>query len=148
MFSQIMIEELPRNNEAELQGRGRARGAEARVGIRPRGLCKIFVEGSIRLCFLCFFVARSESTMAQQSPEQSAKKTRTETDSMGAIEVASDRYWGAQTERSLHHFNIGNDKMPREMIRALGILKKAAALVNEDLGKLPHEKAELIVQAC
>ncbi|HET9786956.1 MAG TPA: lyase family protein, partial [Pyrinomonadaceae bacterium] len=86
--------------------------------------------------------------MAQQSPEQSAKKTRIETDSMGAIEVAADRYWGAQTERSLHHFNIGNDKMPREMIRALGILKKAAALVNEDLGKLPHEKAELIVRAC
>ncbi|HJU93494.1 MAG TPA: class II fumarate hydratase [Pyrinomonadaceae bacterium] len=85
--------------------------------------------------------------MAQQSPEQSAKKTRTETDSMGAIEVATDRYWGAQTERSLHHFNIGDDKMPREMIRALGILKKAAALVNEELGKLPHEKAELIVQA-
>src|SRR4029078_11141069 len=86
--------------------------------------------------------------MAQQSPEQSAKKTRTETDSMGAIEVAADRYWGAQTERSLHHFNIGDDRMPREMIRALGILKKAAALVNEELGKLPHDKAELIVRAC
>jgi len=67
---------------------------------------------------------------------------------MGAIEVAADRYWGAQTERSLHHFNIGDDRMPREMIRALGILKKAAALVNEDLGKLPHDKAELIVRAC
>ena len=53
---------------------------------------------------------------------------------MGAIEVASNRYWGAQTQRSLHHFNIGDDRMPREMIRALGILKKAAALVNEDLG--------------
>src|SRR5689334_12491514 len=85
--------------------------------------------------------------MAQQSPEQSPK-TRTETDSMGSIEVAADRYWGAQTERSLHHFNIGDDRMPREMIRALGILKKAAALVNEDLGKLPHDKAKLIVQAC
>ena len=67
---------------------------------------------------------------------------------MGAIEVASDRYWGAQTERSLHHFNIGNDRMPREMIRAFGILKKAAALVNEDLGKLPPDKTKLIVQAC
>ena len=67
---------------------------------------------------------------------------------MGAIEVASDRYWGAQTERSLHHFNIGDDRMPREMIRALGILKKAAALVNEDLGKLSPEKSKLIVQAC
>ena len=85
--------------------------------------------------------------MAQQSPEQSPK-TRTETDSMGPIEVAADRYWGAQTERSLHHFNIGDDRMPREMIRALGILKKAAALVNEELGKLSHDKAKLIVQAC
>lgn len=85
--------------------------------------------------------------MAQQSPEQSVK-TRIETDSMGEIEVASDRYWGAQTQRSLHHFNIGNDVMPREMIRALGILKKAAALVNKDLGKLAVEKADLIVQAC
>jgi fumarate hydratase class II len=85
--------------------------------------------------------------MAQHSPEQSAK-TRIETDSMGAIEVPSDRYWGAQTERSLHHFNIGDDRMPREMIRALGILKKAAALVNEELGKLPKEKSELIAKVC
>ena len=67
---------------------------------------------------------------------------------MGAIQVASDRYWGAQTERSLHHFNIGDDRMPREMIRALGILKKAAALVNEELGKLPADKTKLIVKAC
>jgi fumarate hydratase, class II len=85
--------------------------------------------------------------MAQQSPEQSAK-SRTEIDTMGAIEVPADRYWGAQTQRSLHHFNIGDDRMPREMIRALGILKKAAALVNEDLGKLSTDKAKLIVQAC
>src|SRR6185369_6141153 len=81
--------------------------------------------------------------MAQQSPAT----TRIETDSMGAIEVPADRYWGAQTQRSLHHFNIGHDRMPREMVRALGILKKAAALVNEELGKLPHDKAQLIVQA-
>jgi fumarate hydratase class II len=66
---------------------------------------------------------------------------------MGAIEVPEDSYWGAQTQRSLHHFNIGDDKMPREMIRALGTLKKAAALVNEDLGKLSAEKARLIIQA-
>ena len=62
--------------------------------------------------------------------------------------MPADKYWGAQTQRSLHHFNIGDDRMPREMIRALGILKKAAALVNEELGKLPHQKAELIVRAC
>jgi fumarate hydratase class II len=72
---------------------------------------------------------------------------RIETDSMGEIQVPSDKYYGAQTQRSLIHFNIGFDTMPREMIRALGILKKAAALVNEELGKLPHEKAQLIAQA-
>jgi fumarate hydratase class II len=74
-------------------------------------------------------------------------KTRTETDSMGAIEVPMDRYYGAQTARSLIHFDIGHDVMPRELIRAMGILKKAAALVNRDLGKLPEEKCRLIVQA-
>ncbi|HEX9962754.1 MAG TPA: class II fumarate hydratase [Pyrinomonadaceae bacterium] len=76
-------------------------------------------------------------------------KTRVESDSMGNIEVESDKYWGAQTERSLHHFNIGFDTMPREMIRALGILKKAAALVNHELkaDKLTKEKLDLIVQA-
>ncbi len=72
---------------------------------------------------------------------------RVESDSMGEIEVAADRYWGAQTERSLKHFNIGFDVMPREVIRALGILKKAAAVVNNDLGKLPDEKLDLISQA-
>jgi len=77
----------------------------------------------------------------------SDQKTRTETDSMGKIEVPVDRYYGAQTARSLIHFRIGDDKMPRELIRALGVLKKAAALVNEDLGKLPAEKARLISQA-
>src|SRR4051794_3786845 len=73
--------------------------------------------------------------------------TRTETDSMGAIEVPADRYWGAQTQRSLHHFSIGDDRMPVEVVRAFGILKKAAALVNESLGKLSAEKAGLIVRA-
>ena len=76
-----------------------------------------------------------------------ARATRTETDSMGEIEVPADRYYGAQTQRSLIHFNIGFDTMPREMIRALGILKKAAALVNQDLGKLSGEKARLIAEA-
>ena len=66
---------------------------------------------------------------------------------MGAIEVVNDRYWGAQTQRSLHHFDIGGDVMPRELIRAFGILKKAAAQVNEELGKLPSDKAALITQA-
>ena len=77
------------------------------------------------------------------------KQTRIETDSMGEIAVESDKYWGAQTERSLHHFDIGFDVMPREMIRALGILKKAAAIVNHQLkpDKLTVEKTDLIVRA-
>ncbi|PJZ81632.1 class II fumarate hydratase [Leptospira meyeri] len=74
-------------------------------------------------------------------------KTRIETDSMGEITVENTRYWGAQTERSLHHFHIGNDRFPREMIRALGILKKSAALTNKDLGILSLEKTDLIVKA-
>src|SRR5205823_1843745 len=78
-----------------------------------------------------------------------ADGTRTETDSMGAIEVPADRYWGAQTQRSLHHFSIGGptELMPPEVVRAFGILKKACALVNRSLGRLPEEKAELIVRA-
>lgn len=74
-------------------------------------------------------------------------KTRIETDSMGEIEVPVDVYWGAQTQRSLLHFDIGFDVMPRELIRALGILKKAAAIVNFDLGKLAEDKKDLIVRA-
>src|SRR5437870_2081795 len=80
--------------------------------------------------------------------EANAQETRTETDSMGAIEVPADKYWGAQTQRSLIHFAIGYDVMPREMIRAFGILKKACALVNNELGKLSDDKLSLIVQAC
>ncbi len=78
---------------------------------------------------------------------EAAKKIRIETDSMGEIEVPSDVYWGAQTQRSLHHFDIGFDVMPREMIRAFGILKKACAIVNADLGKLPEDKRDLIIRA-
>lgn len=66
---------------------------------------------------------------------------------MGKIEVPVDRYYGAQTARSLIHFDIGRDTMPPELIRAFGILKKAAALVNHDLGKLSAEKMRLITQA-
>ena len=73
--------------------------------------------------------------------------TRTESDTMGTIEVPADRYWGAQTQRSLAHFRIGGDRFPREMIRAFGILKKACALVNHDLGLLPADKTRAIVQA-
>ena len=75
--------------------------------------------------------------------------TRTETDSMGAIEVPGDRYWGAQTQRSMHHFPIGVDrfKWQRPVIRALGLLKKAAAQANAELGELPEDVARLIAAA-
>ena len=72
---------------------------------------------------------------------------RTETDSMGEIKVPVDKYYGAQTARSLMNFKIGGERFPRELIRALGILKKAAALTNKGLGILPAEKADLIVKA-
>src|SRR5680860_1520094 len=73
--------------------------------------------------------------------------TRPETDSMGAIDVPAHRLWGAQTQRSLHHFSIGDDRMPKPVIRGMAILKKAAALTNQDLGKIADDEAKLIVQA-
>jgi fumarate hydratase, class II len=78
-----------------------------------------------------------------------AARTRVESDSMGEVEVPADRYWGAQTQRSLHHFSIGGagDRMPIEVVRAFGVLKKACALVNLELGILPKEKADLITAA-
>jgi fumarate hydratase class II len=72
---------------------------------------------------------------------------RTEKDTMGPIEVPADRYWGAQTQRSLEHFKIGGDRFPREMIRALGVLKKCAALTNKELGLLEESKAKVICLA-
>jgi fumarate hydratase class II len=72
---------------------------------------------------------------------------RVESDSMGQILVARDRYWGAQTERSLHHFSVADDRMPTAVIRAMAVLKKAAAMVNCDLGKMPRETCDPIVAA-
>ena len=77
----------------------------------------------------------------------SQRKMRKETDSMGAIEVPADHYWGAQTQRSLVYFSIGQDLIPSEVIKAIGIIKKAAALTNYKTGGLPEDKAKLIVQA-
>ena len=73
---------------------------------------------------------------------------RTETDSMGPIEVPANRYWGAQTQRSLFHFAIGDDRMPKELSHAYGIVKKAAALVNTADGRLDQVKAAAIIRAC
>jgi fumarate hydratase, class II len=74
-------------------------------------------------------------------------KTRIETDSMGDIAVAADKYWGAQTERSLHHFNIGHDLIPIDVVHAFGILKHAAARTNHELGHLEAAKEKLIIAA-
>ena len=71
-------------------------------------------------------------------------KIRLEKDSMGTVEVPADKYWGAQTQRSLHHFSIGIDKMPGEVISGFAVVKKASALVNCSLGKLSKVKCELI----
>ena len=73
--------------------------------------------------------------------------TRTETDSFGPLSVPSERYWGAQTARSLINFKIGTDIMPPAMIRALGVVKKAAALANEELGNLEPRLAQAIASA-
>ena len=72
---------------------------------------------------------------------------RRETDPMGAVEVPADRYWGAETQRSLIHFAIGDDRMPKRVFHAYGYVKKAAALVNAAAGRLPRWKAEAIVRA-
>src|SRR5258707_15823088 len=73
---------------------------------------------------------------------------RREFDSLGEVEVPADRYWGAQTQRSLQHFNIGHDRMPKEVYHAYGYVKKAAAIVNTNAGRLPHWKGELIARVC
>jgi fumarate hydratase class II len=77
----------------------------------------------------------------------SATGTRRETDSMGEIEVPADRYWGAQTQRSLVHFSIGDDRMPKRVYHAYGYVKKAAALINAGAGRLPQWKADAILHA-
>src|SRR4051794_30277362 len=100
--------------------------------------------GAIISSSLSLLTIPGESMATTAEP---AARTRTESDSMGQIEVPSNVYWGAQTQRSLHHFDIGRDTMPPELIRAFATLKKAAALVNQDLGKLPADKTKLIVQA-
>jgi fumarate hydratase class II len=75
-----------------------------------------------------------------------ATGNRKETDSLGEVEVQADHYWGAQTQRSLIHFSIGDDHMPKEVYHAYGYVKKAAALVNADAGRLPRWKADVIAR--
>jgi fumarate hydratase class II len=76
-----------------------------------------------------------------------ASGQRNEFDSMGAVEVPADRYWGAQTQRSLRHFSIGNDHMPKAVYHAYGYVKKAAALVNAKGGRLDQWRADAIIRA-
>src|ERR1700758_2195173 len=84
---------------------------------------------------------------ASSKTSRSSKATRIETDSFGPIEVAADRYWGAQTERSRQNFRIGQDRMPMPIIRALGIVKLAAAQANRELGLIDQRRARAIIRA-
>ena len=86
--------------------------------------------------------------MADPRPTKRIKaRTRTETDSFGPIEVPADRYWGAQTQRSIENFRIGTERMPRPLIRALGIVKRASAEVNHSLKQLDARRMRAIVKA-
>src|ERR1700742_4768544 len=91
-------------------------------------------------------MARSTARSAH-SPSPRSNATRTETDSFGPIEVPADRYWGAQTERSRQNFRIGQDRMPIEIVHALGIVKLAAAQTNRQLGLLDQRRARAIIRA-
>jgi fumarate hydratase, class II len=88
------------------------------------------------------------STVAQEATASAPVSFRTESDSLGEVNVPADKLWGAQTQRSLEHFSIGKDLMPREMITSYAILKKAAAIANHDGKRLNEEKYKLIVQVC
>src|ERR1700739_623531 len=85
--------------------------------------------------------------MARSTASSRSGSTRTETDSFGPIEVPADRYWGAQTERSRRNFRIGHDRMPMPVVRALGIVKLAAAETNRELGLIDQRRAEAIARA-
>ena len=78
-------------------------------------------------------------------PNRANAKTRTESDAFGPLDIPADRLWGAQTERSLHNFRIGTERMPIELVHALGLIKRAAAEVNRDLGSLDRRRAGAIV---
>ena len=85
--------------------------------------------------------------MARSTPSPRSSSTRSETDSFGPIEVAADRYWGAQTERSRRNFRIGDDRMPMPIVHALGMVKLAAAETNRELGLLDRRRAGAIIRA-
>ena len=82
---------------------------------------------------------------AKRKSAKTRQKTRIESDAFGPLAIPADRLWGAQTERSLHNFRIGSERMPIEIVRALGLIKRAAAEVNRDLGSLDGKRAKAIV---
>src|SRR3974390_1700567 len=89
----------------------------------------------------------TDMLMARPTRPAPKKSTRVETDSFGPIDVPADRYWGAQTERSRQNFRIGQDRMPMGIVRALGIVKLAAAQANRELGLIDQRRARAIVRA-
>src|SRR6187431_2312063 len=94
------------------------------------------------------YEVRSCVRHSQRPKERPVADVRKETDSLGEVSVPADKLWGAQTQRSLEHFSIGKDLIPREMITAYAILKKAAANANHDGKRLDDQRYELIVQTC
>ena len=97
--------------------------------------------------FLTAANAAATQTSAESKEDQMGN-IRKETDSLGVVEVPADKLWGAQTQRSLEHFSIGKDLIPREMITAYAILKKAAAITNHASKRLDDQRYKLIVQTC
>jgi fumarate hydratase class II len=94
-----------------------------------------------------FHETRNKMSAIQKPMTQDSSQPRIETDSFGEISVPGDRYWGAQTQRSIQNFKIGDERMPKPLVRALGVQKKAAALANMELGILDHKIGQAIVQA-
>ena len=103
------------------------------------------MAGRIDRCHIEHTVIAMDKIMAPSS--KATKAIRIETDSFGPIEVAADRYWGAQTERSRQNFRIGQDRMPMPIIHALAIVKLAASLTNRGLGLLDRRRADAIARA-
>jgi fumarate hydratase, class II len=92
-------------------------------------------------------MAKSRKSNKTPKPRKSRAKIRTESDAFGPLDIPADRLWGAQTQRSLHNFRIGSERMPIEIVRALGLIKRAAAEVNRDLGSLDRRRVAAIVRA-
>jgi fumarate hydratase class II len=117
-------------------------GAEARAAARPSD-CVSVLEADVMTD------ANEQAPRILDLPiGLDATGMRQEFDSLGTVEVPANHYWGAQTQRSLQHFNIGNDRMPKEVYHAYGYVKKAAAVVNTRAGRLPGWKGQLIERVC